>query len=102
VRSIGPLSYRIRPIRGFREAEVQQFHGAVGLHLDVGGLDVAVDDSLFVRALQRLRDLFRDRQCVVDGNGARREPLGEIFTIDPLHDECVDLDAPFDRRLDEP
>ncbi len=32
-----------------REAEVQHLHGAVGAYLHVRGLEVAVDDALFVR-----------------------------------------------------
>ena len=43
-----------------------------GAKLDVGRLQVAVDDSMVVRRLERLGDLFRDAQCVVERDGAAR------------------------------
>ncbi len=54
------------PVRLHRlgQPEVQHLHGAVGPHLDVGGLQIAMDDALLVRRLQRLGDLRRDRQGV--------------------------------------
>jgi len=56
-------------LQRFREAEVQHFHHAVGPHLDVGGLQIAMDDALLVRGAQRVRDLPGDRQSVVDRDG---------------------------------
>ena len=48
------------------EAEVEHLHRAVGPHLDIRGLEIAVDDPLLVRRFERLRDLLRDGQCLVD------------------------------------
>ena len=50
---------------GFRvcelgEAEVQDLHRAVRPERDVGRLQVAVDDPLLVRRLERFGNLFRD------------------------------------------
>ena len=53
-----PIARLARP--GLRELEVQDLHPAVGCHLHVGGLQVAVDDSLLVRFLEGLGDLPRD------------------------------------------
>ena len=38
----------------FREAEVEDLHGAVRLHLDVRGLEVAMDDAPLMSRFQRL------------------------------------------------
>jgi hypothetical protein len=45
----------------------QHLHGAVVTDFDVGGLQVAVDDALLVRGLERLGDLFRHRRGVING-----------------------------------
>ena len=54
-----------------RQAEVQHLHRAVGAHLDVGGLEIAVDDPLLVRRLERLGDLLRDRAAPRRSGSAR-------------------------------
>ena len=58
-----------------RQAEVQHLHRAVGPHLDVRGLQIAMDDPLLVRGFQRLGDLPRDRQRFVERDRAARDPL---------------------------
>ena len=55
--------------------------------LDVRGLQVAVDDSLLVRRLERLGDLLREGQRLVDGNGAAGNALRQILTLDQFHDQ---------------
>ena len=58
-----------------RQAEVEHLHRAVGAHLDVRRLQVAVDDALLVRGLERVGDLPRDRQGVLERNRAARNAL---------------------------
>ena len=53
-------------ISQLREPEIQHLHGAVRPHLDVGRLQVAMDDALLVRGLERFGDLSRDWQRLVD------------------------------------
>jgi hypothetical protein len=57
--------------------------------LDVGGLQVAMDDALLVRRLERLRDLPRNRQRFVHWNRALSDSIGERRTVDELQDERV-------------
>ena len=45
-------------VHRLREAEVEHLHRAVGADLDVRGLQIAMDDALLVRGLERLGDLL--------------------------------------------
>ena len=64
-----------------------------GAHLHVGGFQVAVDDALLVRGLERFRDLLRDRQGLVNRNRALGDALRERRPLDQLHDQRA---TPFD------
>jgi hypothetical protein len=74
-------------VERLREAEIQDLHRAVCAHFDVRGLEIAVNDPLLVCGFECLRDLFRDRQCFIDGNRAARDPLREIIALDEFHRE---------------
>ena len=54
-----------------------------GAHLDVGGLQVAMDDALLVRGFERLGDLPRDRQRFVERQRPARDALGERRRLRP-------------------
>jgi len=58
-----------------------------GSQLDIRGLEIAVDDPLLVGRFERLRDLPRDRQRLVDGNRPVREAIGERRSLDQLQYE---------------
>ena len=68
-----------------REAEVQHLHAAVVCDLDVGRFQIAMNDPCFVRRFQRLGDLPRDRQRLLNRHGAADDPLGERLTGRELH-----------------
>ena len=70
---------------GFGQSKVEDLDGTVRAHLDVGGLEVAVNDAEVVRGFQRLRDLPRDRQCFVERYWSARNPLRQILSFDELH-----------------
>jgi hypothetical protein len=74
---------------GFGQAEVEHLHHAVCPHLDVRGLEIAVDDALLVRRLKGLANLLRDRQRLVHRDGALRDAVGEGRALDQLHHERV-------------
>ena len=46
-----------------------------------------MDDPLVVRRFERLGDLLRDRQRLVERDRAARDPLRQILAFDQLHDE---------------
>jgi hypothetical protein len=48
----------------FRQPEVEDFHSTRGRNLDIRGLQIAVDDSSFVRGVERIGNLPRDRECL--------------------------------------
>ena len=74
-------------VHGFRETEVEHLDGAVGSHLDVRGLQIAVDDPLLVRGFERLCDLLRDGQGFVERHGPARDALRQIVTFNKFHHE---------------
>ena len=45
-----------------------------------------MDDANLVRRLERLGNLARERQRLVNGNRTLRDALGEVFALDELHD----------------
>ena len=49
-----------------------------------------MDDPLFVRGFQGVRDLLRDRQGVIDRDDALRDPLREIVTLNEFHHQRTD------------
>ncbi len=72
-------------VENLRESQVEDLHPALRRDLDVGGLQVAVNDAALVRGLQRLRDLPADSQRVDERHGAVRDPLRERFARHQLH-----------------
>ena len=60
-----------RRVHRLGETEVEHLHRAVGADLDVGRLQIAMDDALLVRRLERVGDLARDRQRVGDAAAGR-------------------------------
>ena len=49
-----------------------------------------MNDPLLVRRFERLGDLPRDRQRLVERNRAARDPLRQVLALDELHDERGD------------
>ena len=68
-----------------REAEVQHLHRAVGPQLDVRGLQIAMNDALLVRGFERLGNLPRDRQRVVERNRSLERCARRASAVDELH-----------------
>ena len=67
-----------------------------GVELDVRRLEIAVDDALFVGVLERLGDLARDCQGLVERYPALLHALGERRTFDQLEDQGARLAGLFD------
>ena len=77
---------RRRIPRRLRQTEVQHLHRAVVAHLDVGGLQIAMDDALFVGPSIALA-ICRAMRHFVDRNGPCAIPLREVGPVDQLHDQ---------------
>jgi hypothetical protein len=83
---VGHLSFE-----GLGQAEIEDLDLAVGCQLDVGGLEVAVDDALLVGFFEGLGDLFRDPRGFIDGNRAAPLSFREIFAADQFQPHSPSL-----------
>ncbi len=72
-----------------RQPEVEELDPAVGCDHDVGGLQIPVDDPSLVRGLERLGDLPRNRQRLIERNRSPRDPRVQALALHELHDEDV-------------
>ena len=64
------------------ETEVQDLDRSVGQELDVGRLQITVNDSMLVSQVQRVRNLPRNLQRFFERNRAARDPIGECLPVD--------------------
>src|SRR5882672_10981014 len=60
---------------------------------DVRGLEIAVKDPLLVGGFERVRDLLRDRERLVDRNRSARDALRQVVALDEFHHERRDARA---------
>lgn len=74
-----------------RETEVEHFDHAGRSDLDVGGLEIAVNDTLVVGGSEGISNLA----CRVYGLALREWPesqtVGERFSVDEFENECTDF-----------
>ena len=71
-----------------RQPEVQHLDRAIASDLDVGGLEVAMDDALLVRRVQGIGDL----SCVAE-RGVERQRALRRLSVHELHHEVVGTDV---------
>ena len=79
-------------IRQTREAEVEDLHPILRRDLHVGRLEVAMDDPLFVRGLERFGNLVGDGERLVDRHRPAHETFRERLALDQFHDEHMPTD----------
>ena len=72
----------------FRQPEIQNLYEAFGCDLDVGGLQVPVDDVLLVRRFDAIDELLNDRQSILEVHGT-----AQILALDILHDQIIRPDV---------
>src|SRR5688572_4852040 len=85
-----------RRLQRLRQSEIEHLHHAVRAQLDVGGLQVAVDDALLVGGPERLGDLPGIRQRVVHGNRALSDAVGEGRSLYQLHHQRMAALSPLE------
>ena len=78
---------------GLGQTEVEQLDRAARRDLDVGRLEIAVDDALVVRGFEAVGNLPGDLERLVERNRALLDPLRQRRTLDELHDQRAVLDA---------
>ena len=70
-----------------RQPEIQHLHGAVVADLDIRRLEIAMNDPLLVRRLERVRDLTRKRECLSERNRPVGDALRERRALNELQHE---------------
>jgi hypothetical protein len=75
----------------FCQPEIEHFHRAILADLDVGRLEIAMNDSLRVCGLERLRNPLRDDDGLGLRNRPLRDPLGQRRSVNQLHDQRMNL-----------
>ena len=71
------------------QTEVEHLDGAVRRHLDICGLQIAVNDAALVGGIEGIGDLTRDVHRLFHRHGASRQPIRECVALDELHDQRV-------------
>jgi hypothetical protein len=69
------------------DAEVEHLHGPVGPHLDIGGLQITMDDAVRVRGVERLDDLAGDGQRLGERERSADDAFGQRLALDQLEDD---------------
>ncbi len=86
-RRVGDLGRRGVPGQGLGEAEIEDLDLALRGQLHVGRLQVPVNDPLLVRGLERVGDLPRNGEGLVDRDRAGRDPFRQRLALHQLQDE---------------
>ena len=79
---------RRRRFHGFRQAEIQNLDDAFRGDLDVGRLQVAMDDVLLVRGFDAVDQLLDDGERIIEV-----QRTAQVLTLDILHDQIVRSDV---------
>jgi hypothetical protein len=72
-----------------RQPEIEDLHATVRRHHDVGRLQVAVNDSLLVRGLERSCDAVGNRNRLVHRDRSPGEPRIESLALDVFQDQVL-------------
>ena len=72
-----------------REAEVEHLR-AVGVSITLAGFEVAMDDPLAMDVAERVGDVARDVDRLVDRERSARQPAGQRFAFEILHHEEIE------------
>jgi hypothetical protein len=82
----------IRDSRKFRETKVQNLYTPLWRDHHVAGFEIAMDNAARVRGGDRIRDVNRVVQRLVQTQPAFRNDLIELATLDQLHHEEIRAD----------
>ncbi len=72
-----------------RQSKVRHLHAAAAVQQDVLRLDVAVDDALVVRELERIANLGHNGQRLARAYATAGEQLSQVHPVHEFHDEEI-------------
>ena len=76
-----------RRLERLGEPKVQYLDRTIGPHFDVRRFEIPVDDAFFMRGFERLGDLTRDRQRLIERDGALRQTIRQRGSLDQFQHE---------------
>jgi hypothetical protein len=82
LRITARLRFRLGPLG---QSEVEHFDHALWCDLDVGRLQIAVYDPLFVRRFQGVGDLARQHERLLEGDRALPDAFGQGLAFYQFH-----------------
>jgi len=69
------------------QTESQNLHFAIRCHLDIGRLEVAVNDAFLMRGFESLGDLQCELQGSFNGNGTGLNPVSQRLAFHQFKDK---------------
>ena len=66
------------------QAKVENLHDAVRRDFDIGRFQIAVNDALFMRRLERVCHLSRNEQSFSERDRSARDSFGQRLAVDQL------------------
>ena len=73
----------------FRQTKIRHLHPSAAVEQDVLRLDVAMDDALVVRELERVANLRHDGQRLARRDASGVEQLSQVHAVHEFHQEVV-------------
>ena len=88
-RRLGDFDVLARRAPGLGKTEVEYFHAAIGRQLDVGRLEIPMNDALFVGRFERRGNLAADVERLVGRNRTSAQALLQSVAFGKFHDQKV-------------
>ena len=84
-RRIREIAFVVFVLERLRQSEIQHLHFAVRSDLDIGRLQIPMNDAFLVRRFQRFAICFAIPKRFIDRNRPALDAFGQRFSADEFH-----------------
>jgi hypothetical protein len=91
VGGVGQARIRLAGFIGLRQTEVEDLHPSLGCQHHIGRFQIPMNHALLVCCIQRLGDLFRNRQGLIHQNRTAPKARLQRLAFHQLHDDATRL-----------